>query len=179
MLGNETSIEQIKETIRKLNGKEIDVDKISRQIWDNVKTDENEAIAFLATIIPEKSKRQIIEGIKTNEKSLSLHQMLMGMWVRNALRSGGFCYDLFVMERIWDDWLGKAVTLPGNKIIVTESIRKRIEKYEAWHDSEKREREQKENVETGKKSEKNAIGILVLSAVLMLVTSVVLQMLGK
>ena len=98
---------------------------------DRVRADEEQAVIFLARIIPKKAKVQIKNEIEVNPRLEGVKFISLGLQTRNALRAGGFFYLFETMELIWDSWLRKAVYLPENKIILTDSIKERIKKYRA------------------------------------------------
>lgn len=96
-----------------------------------VSADQEEAIVYLAKIIPKEDKEQIQRNIENDPDFAAKQHTSLGMKVRNALRAGGFFYDPHTMDFIWPDWLRKAVCLPEDKIVLTDSIRKRIKRYRA------------------------------------------------
>jgi len=93
--------------------------------------DKEEAIIFLASIIPLKDRKRIQTEIEHDNDFDRKHHFSFGMNIRNALRTGGFFYLPETMDIIWFSWLKEAVNLPENRIILTDSIRKRIKKYRA------------------------------------------------
>jgi hypothetical protein len=99
--------------------------------FERASSDEEEAIAFLASIIPQKDKIRIRKEIESNPDFAAKQHMFLGMTTRNALRVGGFHYMPYTMDVIWFSWLKKAVNLPEDNIVVTDSVRGRIKKYRA------------------------------------------------
>lgn len=93
--------------------------------------DEEEAVVFLANIIPKKDKERIRKAIEKDPEFRVKQHLFLGMRARNALRTGGFFYTPEVMDGIWFDWLKKAVCLPKKETILTDSLRDRIKKFRA------------------------------------------------
>lgn len=98
---------------------------------DQVRADEEQAIIFLAKVISKKAKVQIKKEIEANPRLEGMTLIPLGLKTRNALRGGGFFYLPETMDLIWVSWLRKAVYLPENKVILTDSIKERIKKYRA------------------------------------------------
>ena len=104
----------------------------------HVNADRDEAVLFLANIIAKKD-RDLIRSKMDNGSRVArarLEHMFLGMNIRNALRGAGFSYDLHTMECIWYDWLMDAVSLPEEKVVLTENIRTRISKYKEFMEKE-------------------------------------------
>lgn len=97
---------------------------------DRAKADEEEAILFLASIVPEESRKKIQNEIENDTRFAAKHHFSLGLTVRNTLRTGGFQYTPNTLDTIWPSWLKKAVNLPKDTIILTDSIKARIKKYE-------------------------------------------------
>lgn len=102
-----------------------------KESMERVNADQEEAVVFLAKIISRKEKKRIRMSIAKDPEFAVKQHMFFGMNVRNALRAGGFFYDPITMDVIWFDWLKRAVCLPEDKIILTDSIKERIKKYRA------------------------------------------------
>jgi hypothetical protein len=99
--------------------------------FERASAEREEAIVFLASIIPMRNKKRIQTEIK-NDKNFEVKQhFFLGMRVRNALRAGDFSYLPQTLDFIWFPRLEEAVNLPKDKIILTDSIRERIRKYRA------------------------------------------------
>lgn len=98
--------------------------------FKRVEADQEEAIMFLAKIIPKEDKERIRRNIENDPDFVGKQHMFLGMKVRNALRNGGFFYDPHMMDGIWFPWLKEAVCLPEDKIILTDSNQERIKKYQ-------------------------------------------------
>jgi hypothetical protein len=94
-------------------------------------TDKQEAIVFLAKIIPTKDKEQIRISIEKDLEFERKQHMFLGMNVRNALRAGGFSYFQEVMDLIWFRWLKEAVCLTEDKIVLSDTPKERVEKFQA------------------------------------------------
>lgn len=94
-----------------------------------VYADQKEAIVFLAKIIPKEDKERIRRKL---EKHPDLLPMFLGMKVLNALRIGGFFYGPHTMDFIWFGWLKEAVSLPEDRIILTDSVRRRIKEFREY-----------------------------------------------
>lgn len=102
-----------------------------REDFERVAGDKEDAIMFLASIIPRRNRVRIRAEIK-NDKDFEVKQhFFLGMSVRNALRAGDFFYLPETLDFIWFSMLEEAVNLPKDKIILTDSIRERIRKYRA------------------------------------------------
>jgi hypothetical protein len=99
--------------------------------FERAYADEEEAIVFLASIVPKKDKIRIRKEIESNPDFAAKQHMSIGMTTRNALRVGGFYYMPHTMDFIWFSWLKKAVNLPEDNIVVTDSVKGRIKKYRA------------------------------------------------
>ena len=97
-----------------------------------VQADQEEAIMFLAKIIPKEDKERIRRNIENDPDFVGKQHMFLGMKVRNALRNSGFFYNPHMMDGIWFPWLKEAVCLPEDKIILTDSIKRRIEKFKEY-----------------------------------------------
>ena len=104
-------------------------DSIFKGMMEHAHTDEKEAIVYLAKIIPEEAKKQIKRNIYDDPDFAVRQHMFLGMRVRNALRVAGFSYGSQVMDRMWFRWLEKAVNLPEDKIMLTDSLKRRMERY--------------------------------------------------
>lgn len=92
---------------------------------NRVNADREEAVLFLANSITKKD-RDLIRFKMNGESHFGVMEpMLLGMAVRNLLRGAGFFYDLFTLENVWYDWLKEAVSLPDEKVVLTDSIRVR------------------------------------------------------
>jgi hypothetical protein len=105
-------------------------DSFLQRELERASADEAEAIVFLASIIPMRSRAKIRAEIH-NSRPAGMNDFLFGTRVRNLLRMGGFQYRLDVMESIWFSWLKKAVNLPEDMIVLTDSTRERIRKYKS------------------------------------------------
>ena len=89
-------------------------------------------------------KNRIRLEIKNDPKFVDKHHLLgLGTRVRNALRMGGFFYNPHTMDGIWFGWLKEAVCLPEDKIILTDSMKERIERYNASLDKARKLEEHK------------------------------------
>ena len=106
-------------------------DSLFSREFKRVDADAREAIVFLANIIPEDAKGQIRRQIEEDHEFSGKQHMFLGMKVRNALRAGGFFYSPHTMDLIWFSWLKKAVFLTESEIIMTNSIKERINRYNA------------------------------------------------
>lgn len=101
--------------------------------------DREEEIVFLASIIPKKNKKWIRAEIEAS-KDFEARHFLLGMNIRNALRSGGFSHFHQTLEAIWFSRLKGAVNLPEENIVLTDSLRERIRKYRSARAHERRPR---------------------------------------
>ena len=93
--------------------------------------DKQEAIVFLAKIIPRESKEQIHKSIEKDQDFERKQSLFLGMKVRNALRAGGFSYSQEVMELIWFGWLKEAVSLTEDNIVLSDTLKERIKQFQA------------------------------------------------
>lgn len=94
--------------------------------------DEQDAIIYLAKIIPKRVKKQLRKRLQeTSANFTQVDHFFPGMEIRNALRTGGFCYDQQIMEIIWKGWLQKAVNLSDEDIVLNDELQKRVKKYRA------------------------------------------------
>jgi hypothetical protein len=104
----------------------------------HVNADRDEAVLFLANIIAKKD-RDLIRSKMDNGSRVArarLEHMFLGMNIRNALRGAGFSYDLHTMECIWYDWLMDAVSLPDEKVVLTDNIKMRKSRYREFMEKE-------------------------------------------
>jgi hypothetical protein len=104
-----------------------------------VNADREEAVLFLANIIAKKD-RDLIRAKMDNGSRVArarLEHMFLGMNIRNALRGAGFSYDLHTMECIWYDWLKEAVSLPDEKVVLTDNIKMRKKRFREFEFMEK------------------------------------------
>jgi hypothetical protein len=99
--------------------------------FERVAVDKKEAIIFLASIIPKRNKRHIRTEIEHDRDFDCKHHFSLGMKVRNVLRAGGFFYLPQTMDVIWFSLLKEAVNLSEDRMVLTDSIRKRIKKFRA------------------------------------------------
>lgn len=96
------------------------------------RADEDEAVIFLAEIIPKKAKAKIRKELEANPRLEGLGSISLGLTTRNALRAGGFFLPFpETMELIWVDWLRKAAALPEDKIILNDPITEKVKRYRA------------------------------------------------
>jgi hypothetical protein len=100
------------------------------EAFRRAESEREEAAVFISRIIPEEDKDRIRHEIEIDANFAGREHHFFGMKVRNALRAGGFFYDPHVMDCIWFSWLKEAVCLPKDKIVITDSLRRRIRKYE-------------------------------------------------
>ncbi|MCW4052762.1 MAG: hypothetical protein NWE78_06115, partial [Candidatus Bathyarchaeota archaeon] len=100
---------------------------------DQVRAEEEEAIIFLAKIVPKKGKKWIRREIESISRSdfMFRYELFLGLKTRNALRAGGFVYLPEPMEFWWAVWLEQAVNLPKDRIILTDFTKERIKQYRA------------------------------------------------
>ncbi len=100
---------------------------------DQVRAEEEEAIIFLAKIIPKKGKKWIRREIESIGRSdfMFRHELFLGLKTRNALRAGGFVHLPEPMDFWWAVWLEQAVNLPKDRIILTDFTKERIKQYRA------------------------------------------------
>lgn len=106
-------------------------DSYFEKAMERVNADQEGAVMFLAKIIPKEDKERIRRNIEKDPDFATKQHMFLGMKVRNALRTAGFFYDPYTMDGIWFSWLHKAVCLAEDQIVVTDSVKERIEKYQA------------------------------------------------
>lgn len=96
---------------------------------ERIKHDLEEAIMFLASIISREDKAKIHAEIANDPDWEFMHNFSTGMTIRNTLRRGGFFFDPVVNDDAWFKVLREAVCLPEEKIVLTQSIEQRIQKY--------------------------------------------------
>lgn len=106
-------------------------DSLFQKDIDRASADKEEAIVFLASIISMRNKKRIQAEIKNDKDFEVKHHSFLGMKVRNALRAGDFSYLPETLDFVWFSRLKKAVNLPEDKIILTNTIKERIRKYRA------------------------------------------------
>lgn len=144
--------------------------------------DRNEAIVFLAAIIPKEDRERIHSEIENDPEFVGKQHMFLGLKVRNALRMSDFFYSPHLMDYIWFPWLRDAVSLPEEKIILTESIKERITKYQEALDrnikqeATMRDTHQKPLVKQTQRwtSEKDVILVLALVSLILFLLSLIL-----
>jgi len=107
--------------------------------------DEEEAVVFLSSIISKKAKKNIRKEIEEDPTLWwARHLGLLGMNIRNALRRAGFDYNYPTLVGIWSSWLWKAVFLPEEEIILTDSVKERIQRYKTRLEEEREIRKEYE-----------------------------------
>jgi hypothetical protein len=139
----------------------------------SINPDREEAVLFLANVIAKK-ERDLIRlqmDVDPNTARASMQHMFLGMNVRNALRGAGFFYDPFTMDYIWYDWLKDAVSLPEEKVVLTDDIKMRIDKYK-----ELMKKERKTGVNHLWASENHFITIMGLIALILFTISLALHL---
>ena len=104
----------------------------------HINADREEAVLFLANLI-EKKERDSIRSKMDNEPHFgALQHMFLGISVRNALRGAGFFYDPHTMDHIWYCWLKEAVSLPDEKVVLTDNVKTRISRYREFIEKERK-----------------------------------------
>lgn len=111
-------------------------DSIVNSHMNHVNADREEAVLFLANLIEMKDRDLIRSKIESEPDFGAMQHMFLGMNVRNALRGAGFFYDPHTMDYIWYDWLKEAVSLPEEKVVLTDNIRRRIRRYREFMEKE-------------------------------------------
>jgi hypothetical protein len=107
--------------------------------------EDEEVTTLLASIIPKKDKKRIRTVVEENPTLWwAKHHHFLGMNVRNTLRRAGFDFSDITMDNMWPFWVENAIYLSEDRLVLTDSIKRRIDRWKARLKEEEKARKERD-----------------------------------